>query len=77
MVGTPVAHDDAFETPFVAQHVGEQPVILGGMHAVDAVVCAHDGPRLGFLDDVLERREVDFAQRTLEMLALMRRRSVS
>ena len=65
MVGTPVAHDDAFETPFVAQHVGEQPVILGGMHAVDAVVCTHDGPRLGLLDDVLECREVDFAQRTL------------
>ena len=35
------------------------------MHAVDAVVCAHDGPRLGLLDDVLECREVDFAQRTL------------
>ena len=35
------------------------------MHAVDAVVCAHDGPRLGFLDDVFECREVDFAQRTL------------
>ena len=65
MVGTPVTHDDALEAPFVAQHVGEQPVILGGMHAVDAVVCAHDGPRLGFLDDVFECREVDFAQRTL------------
>ena len=65
MVGAPVAHDDALEAPFVAQHVGKQPVVLRRMHAVDAVVCAHDGPRLGFLDDVLERREVDFAQCTL------------
>ena len=65
VVGAPVAHDDALEAPFVAQHVGEQPVILGGMYAVDAVVCAHDGPRLGFLDNVFECREVDFAQRTL------------
>ena len=65
VVGAPVAHDDALEAPFIAQHVGEQPVILGGMYAVDAVVCAHDGPRLGFLDDVFECREVDFAQRTL------------
>ena len=65
VVGAPVAHDDALEAPFVAQHVGEQPVILGGMYAIDAVVCAHDGPRLGFLDDVFECREVDFAQRTL------------
>ena len=35
------------------------------MHAVDAVVGAHDGPWLGGFDDVFECREVDFAQRTL------------
>ena len=61
VVGAPVAHDDAFEAPFVAQHIGEQPAVLRGVHAVDAVV----GPRLGGLDDVLEGREVDFAQRAL------------
>ena len=65
MVGAPIAHDDAFIPPFVAQHVGEQPAVLCGMHAVDAVVGAHDGPWLGGFDDVLEGREVDFAQRAL------------
>ena len=65
MVCTPVAHDDTFEAPFVTQHVGEQPVVLRGMHTVDTVVGAHDGPRLSFLDDVLKSREVDFAQRAL------------
>ena len=64
MVGAPVGHDDAIEAPFVAQHVGQQPVILGGVHAVDTVVGAHDGPRLGGLDDVFEGRQVDLAQGT-------------
>ena len=62
MIGAPVGHDDALEAPFVAQHVGQQPMVLCGMHAVDAVVGAHDGPRLGLLDDVFESREVDLAQ---------------
>ena len=62
MIGAPVGHDDALEAPFVAQHVGQQPMVLCGMHAVDAVVGAHDGPRLGLLDDVFEGREVDLAQ---------------
>ena len=65
MVGAPIAHDDAFIPPFVAEHVGEQPAVLCGMHAVDAVVGAHDGPWLGGFDDVFEGREVDFAQRAL------------
>ena len=65
MVGAPIAHDDAFIPPFVAQHVGEQPAVLCGMHAVDAVVGAHDGPWLGGFDDVFEGREVDLAQRPL------------
>ena len=65
VVGAPIAHDDAFIPPFVAQHVGEQPAVLCGMHAVDAVVGAHDGPWLGGFDDVFEGREVDFTQRAL------------
>ena len=65
VVGAPIAHDDAFIPPFVAEHVGEQPAVLCGMHAVDAVVGAHDGPWLGGFDDVLEGREVDLAQRPL------------
>ena len=40
-------------------------MVLRGVHAIDAVVGAHDGPRLGSLDDVLEGREVNFAQGTL------------
>ena len=65
MVGAPVGHDDALEAPLVTQHVGQQPVILGGVHAVDTVVGAHDGPRLGGLDDVFEGRQVDLAQGAL------------
>ena len=65
MIGAPIAHNDALEAPLVAQHVGEQPVVLRGVHAVDAVVGAHDGPWLGGFDDVFEGREVDLAQRPL------------
>lgn len=65
VVSAPVGHDDALEAPLVAQHVGQQPVILGGVHAVDTVVGAHDGPRLGGLDDVFEGRQVDLTQGAL------------
>ena len=57
----PVGHDDALEAPFAAQHVGEQPTVLRGEHAVDLVVRAHDGPWLGGFDDVFEGRQINLA----------------
>ncbi|GAB4057498.1 hypothetical protein GCM10028775_61060 [Catellatospora paridis] len=61
----PVGHDQAHEAPLVAQHLREQPVVLRGVHPVDAVVRAHDGPRLGLLHDPLERAQVHLAQGAL------------
>ncbi len=63
--GTPVGHDDALEAPLVAQDVGEEPAVLRREDAVDAVVRAHDGPRLRLGDDTLERRQVDLAEGAL------------
>src|SRR5690606_4883106 len=48
-----------------AQHLGEQPVVLGRVGAVDAVVGAHDGVRRAALDRALEGVQVDLAQRAL------------
>ncbi len=59
----PVGDDEAVVAPVVAQDLGEQPGVLAGVHAVDAVVGRHDGRRLGLDDDALERRQVDLAQR--------------
>jgi hypothetical protein len=39
--------------------------VLRGVHAVDAVVGAHHRPRPDAGYDVLERRQVDLAQRAL------------
>jgi hypothetical protein len=61
----PVGHDQPGVAPLVAQHLGEQPIILGRVGAVDLVVGAHHGPRIGGLDDVLERGEVDLAEGAL------------
>ena len=62
---TPVGHHQPVETPLLAQHLGEQPPVLGGVRAVDLVVGAHDRPRPGGGDHVLERGQVDLAQRAL------------
>jgi hypothetical protein len=40
-------------------------VVLGRVHAVDLVVGAHDGPRLGLLHHPLERAQVELPQRAL------------
>ena len=61
----PVGHHQPVETPLLAQHLGEQPPVLGGVRAVDLVVGAHDRPRPGGGDHVLERGQVDLAQRAL------------
>jgi len=58
----PVGDDQAVEAPFVPENGGEQPGVLGGVHAVDLVVGAHHRPwpRLG--DRALEAGEVDLAK---------------
>ena len=61
----PVGDDQAVEAPLLAQHLGQQPVVLGGVDAVDLVVGAHHRPRLGQRDHPLEGRQVDLAQRPL------------
>ena len=61
----PVGHHEPVEAPLVAQHLGQQPVVLGRVRAVDLVVGAHDRPRPRLLDDALEAGEVDLAQRAL------------
>jgi len=61
----PVGDDDALVAPLVPQHLGEQPVVLARVHAVDLVVSAHHGPRPRLGDDSPEGAEVHFAQRPL------------
>ena len=61
----PVADDDAFETPFVTEYVGEHAFVVGKVSAGKSVVRAHDGRRLFGLYDVLERGQIDFAERAL------------
>ncbi len=59
---TPVGDDQAVVPPLVAQHLGEQPRVLGGEHAVDGVVGAHHRPRVGVAHDPLERPQVELAK---------------
>ena len=61
----PVGHHEPVEAPLVAQHLGEQPVVLRRVGAVDLVVGAHHRPRPRLLDDALEAGQVDLAQRAL------------
>ena len=53
---TPVGDDEPVVTPRVAQHRREQPGVLGGVDAVDAVVRAHHGGGTGIGDHLFERR---------------------
>ncbi len=61
----PVADHRAVETPLVAQHIGQQPAVLGGVHPVDPVVGAHHRGGPGLFDDVFEGPQIQFAQRAL------------
>ena len=65
MDSSPVGDHQALETPLVAQHLGEQPVMLRGVAAIDLVVGTHDRPGLRELHDSFERREIDLTQRPL------------
>ena len=61
--GAPVAHDEPFEAPVVAQHLSEEPRVLRRVDAVDLVVGAHDRPGLRVPHDPFEAAQVDLAQR--------------
>ena len=60
----PIADDEAFEAPLVAEHVGEELSALAAPLAVDHVVGRHDRRDAG-VDDLLEVREVHLVQRDL------------
>ncbi len=60
----PVRHHDAVEAPLALERLGEQRA-LRHRRPVDAVVGGHERPRRGEAPDVLERREVELAQRAL------------
>ena len=56
-----VRDHEALEAERAAQHVGEQPLVARGGHAVEVHVGAHDVGRPG-VDGGLERRQVDVPQ---------------
>ena len=62
--GHPVARDEALETPFVAEDVGEKHCVLCGEGAVDGVVGTHHRVDSG-VDDGLEMWEVHLVQRVV------------
>ncbi len=61
----PVGEDSAVEAPLVPQHLGQQPVVLAGVHAVDLVVGAHHRPRPGLGHHPPERAQVHLTERPL------------
>ncbi len=61
----PVAHDDAFESPFVAKNIGEEAFVVAKVRSVEAVVGTHNGRGLFLFDDMLESGHIDFAQSAL------------
>ena len=63
-MAAPVGRDEAVEAPLASQKVSEQRFRFSGMDAVEAVVRAHDRPRLGFFHGDLESLEIDFPQRS-------------
>ena len=58
--GKCVRDDEAFEAPFLAQDVSEQPVIAGGWDVIQIHVCAHEASCAGFFGRV-EGDEIDIA----------------
>jgi len=47
--GEVIGHDEALETPFVAEDVPEEPLIGMRGDAVDFVIGSHDAQRAAFL----------------------------
>ena len=61
---SPVGDDQAVKAPLRAQDIRQQVRVLVGVRAVDEVVGAHDGARVGTAAHNFEGGEVDFAHRT-------------
>ena len=71
--GHPVGHDDAVEAPLAAQHVGQEPAVLGAPATVEPVVRGHRRQGAALTDAELERDEVQLAQRALVDVGAHRR----
>ena len=60
----PVRHHDPVKTPLAAQHVAQQPFVIGAEGAAQPVVRRHDRPHPGS-HCPLKGHEVELAQRSL------------
>ncbi len=58
----PVGHDEAVEAPLVAQDLRQQSAVVGTELAVEAVVGAHDPPRVAVLHGEFERAQIELAE---------------
>ena len=68
--GRPVAHDEAFEAPFAAQHGVGEPCVPGAGYARVVVERRHETGDAR-IDRRLERWQVDLAHRPLGDLGLV------
>ena len=60
--GAPVRHDQPLESPLLAKHLVQQPLVLAAVDPVQAVVGTHDRPRPALAHHGLEAAQVDFPQ---------------
>ena len=58
--GSPVRHQDAFETPEITQNVNIKPFMFSSMDTVQKIVAVHYGAYIGFLYGFSEGGEIDF-----------------
>ena len=61
----PVGNNHAVEGPVSFQDVVQQVLVVAAMLALIFIVGAHNGPRAALFDRSLERRKVDFVERTV------------
>ena len=59
-----IRNDKALETPFLSQHIAQQPLVRVRRHAVNLVVARHHADGAGLLNRTFERRQKSFAQQT-------------
>ena len=61
----PVGDYHALKAEILAENVGEQPLVLCAVDAVEAVIHTHNGPGLSFLDRYLIGGKINLAQGSL------------
>ncbi len=61
----PVGDHDSVESPFIAQDVLEQTLVVAGVLTLIAVVGAHYAPHLAILHGLLEGRKIYLIERTV------------